>query len=388
MMFISKTNRKKFRKTLHDSGFLWAISLSLDRFGFRPFRLWPNRTITPEILSSQITAILRALGMAEEHITITAKHMMYSDLHGIDSHGCGMFMKYYRQHSTGSVTMTPRIKIVRETETTALVDGGGGLGHVPADVAMKLAIKKCRNTGVGVVTARNSGHFGAAGAYASMAARADLIGLAMTNVQQPALVPTYGVKALLGTNPIAFSAPAAGNKPFLLDMATSIVPVGKLVMAWRKGRSIPKGWALDDRGKSLKNPGIAITHRHLSPLGGTRKMGGHKGYGLAVMVEILSSLLPGDYGADTGTGHFFLALNPEQFGETTAFKKNVDVMMEGLRSSKPKSNGKPVQVAGDPEYAAAADREKNGIPLTRCVIEDIRTVCGASGAPFLLDPPK
>jgi LDH2 family malate/lactate/ureidoglycolate dehydrogenase len=385
-MFISKTNRRKVQKTLHDSGFLWTLSLSLDRLGLRLFRFWPDKRINPEILSSQITAILRSMGMEEMNIEITEKHILYSDIHGIDSHGCGMLKHYYRLHSAGSLRMNPKIEIVRETETTALIDGGGGLGHVPADIAMKLAIKKCESTGVGVVTVRNSGHFGAAGTYASMASQADLIGQAMTNVPQPALVPTFGLTSMLGTNPIAFSAPATSSKPFLLDMATTIVPVGKLIMAWRKGLLIPRGWAFNDLGKSLKQPGRVIKHRRLIPLGGTRQMGGHKGYGLAAMVEILSSRLSGNNETSNGVGHFFLALDPAEFGEIADFKKNVEEMMNSLRSSKAKRADNPVQVAGDPEYAAAADRKKNGIPLTRCVIEDIRYVCEATGARFLLDP--
>jgi LDH2 family malate/lactate/ureidoglycolate dehydrogenase len=218
-----------------------------------------------------------------------------------------------------------------------------------------------------------------------MASRVDLIGLAMTDVLQPALVPTNGLTAMLGTNPIAFSAPAKSNRPFLLDMATTVVPVGKLAMAWRRGRSIPAGWALDDHGRPIRNPRKAIASRRLSPLGNTSMLGGHKGYGLAAMVEILSSRLSGDSRLNTGIGHFFLALDPRQFGDTDSFKNNMDVMIDNLRSSKAKTPGKPVQVAGDPEYMAAADRQKNGIPLTRCVIEDIRFVCRESGVPFLLD---
>ena len=385
MTLISKQNRERFKKSYRDSGFFWTVSVGLDRIGFPAFRFWPEKRIEPAILASQVTSILRAWGMREEHILISGKHIIYSDLHGIDSHGCSMLRHYLRQLSAGSVTMTPDITIVSETDTSALIDGGGGLGHVPADFAMKLAIKKCQNTGVGVVSVRNSGHFGAAGAYASMAAQADLIGMAATDVLQPAMVPTHGLSAVLGTNPIAFSAPAENNKPFLLDMATTIVPVGKLAMAWRKGRFIPKGWALDDRGRSIKSPRKAIAQRRLSPLGETSIMGGHKGYGLAAMVEILSSRLSGDSRENTGVGHFFLALDPGQFGETASFKHNVDVMMDNLRSSKPESSGSPVQVAGDPEYEAAAERERDGIPLTRCVIEDIRAVCEASDIPFLLE---
>jgi LDH2 family malate/lactate/ureidoglycolate dehydrogenase len=232
---------------------------------------------------------------------------------------------------------------------------------------------------------RNSGHYGAAGAYAAMASRAGLMGMALTNVKTPALVPTHGSEACLGTNPIAFSAPADNNRPFLLDMATSIVPVGKVVMAKRRGRLIPRGWAQDSTGKTLRNPDKAIAQRRLAPLGSTPEMGDHKGYGLAAMVEILSSVLPGNQETD-GVGHFFLVMDPGRFGEPGAFTSGVDDMMDGLRSSTPQNPDQPVQVAGDPEYSAAERHQREGIPMTRSVLEDIRMVCRESGATFYLDP--
>src|SRR5262245_45765879 len=206
--------------TLRTSGLLWAASLVIDRAGFGILGLWPDKVVSVEALTTQVVAILRAWGMAEEHITITTEHLVYADLHGVDSHGCGMLLHYHRGLSAGSLTMTPKIEVLRESETTALLDGGGGLGHVPADAAMKLAIAKCRDVGIGAVTVRNSGHYGAAGAYASLAARSGFIGIATTNTAPPAVVPTFGVEAMLGTNPIAFAAPASHNQPFLLDMAT------------------------------------------------------------------------------------------------------------------------------------------------------------------------
>lgn len=374
----------KLKDTLRQSGFLWTASLVLDRVGIPAFRLWPDRKIMPETLSAQVTTVLREWGMTEDHIAITVRHMMYADLHGIDSHGSSMLLHYRRLLLSGSLTMTPQITTVNESETTALIDGGGGLGHVPADMAMKLAIEKCQAKGIGVVAVRNSGHYGAAGAYAALAAQSGLIGMATTNVRVPAVVPTFGVTAMLGTNPIAFAAPADRNRPFLLDMATATVPVGKLVAAWRSGRRIPAGWALNDKGKPIKNPRRAVRHRRLTPLGANHKRGSHKGYGLATMVEILSAVLPGEYG-EGGVGHFFLALDPEQFRAADAFKTDLDAMMDGLRSSRPRTTSQPVRVPGDPEYAAEAERCQDGIPVMRSVIEDIRTVCRASGVPFILD---
>ena len=384
MNFKPGSNMAKLKKTCRESGSLWAVSQVMQKSGLPIFRLWPKKNYSQETLSKQVAAILGLWGMPESHVNTAVKHIIYSDLHGIESHGCAMLRHYYRQLKNGALSMNPKVEIIRQSDTTALIDGGGGLGHIPADTAMKLAIDKCCKSGVGVVTVRNSGHFGAAGSYAAMASESDLVGVAMTNILQPALVPTYGLSPMLGTNPIAFSAPASRNRPFLLDMATSIVPVGKIVMALRKGHYIPYGWAANKRGRMIKNPGIAISNRRLTPLGGTPEMGSYKGYGLAAMVEILTSLLNDATDKKPEVGHFFMALNPEHFVDTNNFKNKMDNLIDGLRSSDAKNKKNPVQVAGDPEYRAAAERLKNGIPLTRSVIEDIRSVCVETGAPFFL----
>ena len=381
----------RIRKTVRDSGPLWAASLILDRiFPYGVLGLWPDTTVAPEALAKQVDAILRVWGMSQEHAAITVDHVLYADLHGIDSHGCSMLLHYHRGVVEGSLTMTPAITIVRESATTALVDGGGGLGHVPGDIAMKLAIAKCRDAGLAAVTVRNSGHYGAAGAYAAMAAQAGFIGVATTNTQTPAVVPTFGAEAKLGTNPIAFAAPATRNPPFVLDMATSTASLGALTMAWRKGRSIPVGWALAPNGAPVTNGRRAATLRRLTPLGSRREMGSHKGYGLAVAVEILSSVLPGRRSRDNtpagaSVGHFFLAIDPRRFRDEGGFEADLDGMIDSLHACPPLHPSQPVLVAGDPERAAYAERRRCGIPLSRSVVEDIRTVARASGVPFVLD---
>lgn len=362
---------------IFNQNFFWTLSLILDRFGIPALRFWPEITIRQEVLSKQIYAVLKAWGMKQEHIRTTVSHIIYADIHGIDSHGVGMLLHYHRLLKAGSLTMRPQITVVHEGKTTAVIDGGGGLGHMVSDMAMKMAIRKCKDTGIGAVAVRNSGHFGSAGVYATMAAESDMIGLSTTSVKIPALVPTFGSIAMLGTNPIAFATPALGNRPFLLDMATSTVPVGKIITAWRSGRKIPKGWAQSDKGKPVRNPRRAAGYRRLTPLGG------YKGYGLAAMVEILCAVLPNDYGADD-VGHFFLALDPGEFRAVDAFKKDMDTMMDGLRTSKRLNPSQPVIVPGDPEYAAEIRSREQGILLPRCVIEDIRKVCRTSDVPFML----
>lgn len=375
---------RRMLNSLRSSGPLWTASLVLDRVGLRTQGLWPDQFVSAQDLSKQIAAILRGFGMLDDHVSITTEYLMYADLHGIDSHGCAMLSQYHQAFQNGLLEKTPQIQVIRETETTGLIDGGGGLGHVPADTAMKMAIEKCRMSGTAIVVVRNSGHFGAAGAYASLAAKSGFIGMAMTNTGIPAVVPTYGADAKLGTNPVAFAAPVSHNRPFLFDMATSTVPLGKLMVAHRNGRSIPVGWALDADGMPLTNARLAVQYRRLTPLGSNPDMSSHKGYGLATMVEILTSLLSGTCSSQTEprTGHFFLALNPNLFRENGEFENDLDALMGSLRNCRPLHAEQPVLVAGDPEYAAYAERSSSGIPLSRSVIEDLRAICRSIGVPF------
>lgn len=373
-----RTGANRIVELTRTSGPLWTASLILDRVvPAGVLGLWPDVRVPADTLRQQVEAVLRAWGMPAEAAAETAGHVLYADLHGIDSHGCAMLRHYHERLAAGRLRADATVEVVRDEPATALVDGGGGLGHVPAALAMRLAIEKARASGVAAVAVRNSGHFGAAGAYAAMAADAGLIGLVTTNAAEPAVVPTFGRDPKLGTNPIALAAPAGRNRPFLLDMATSAASLGQAVVAWRKGRPIPAGWAIDPSGRPVTSGRAAARHRRMLPLGSTRTMGSHKGYGLATAVEILSSVLSGS----EAVGHFTLALDPEAF--RTGFEESLDTLLDDLRATPPVRTD-PVQVAGDPERAAAAERARGGIPLARAVVEDIRGVARAAGAEFLL----
>jgi len=305
-----------------------------------------------------------------------------------------MLVHYDRARLAGRLNVTPSIGVVRESESTALINGGSGLGHIPAHTAMTLAVAKSRATGAAAVGVRNSGHFGAAGAYADLAAAEGCLGFVTSSADLPALVPTRARKAMLGTNPIAFAAPGRRNRPLLLDMATTTVSLGKIVDAWRRGRSIPPGWAVDATGAPATGARRAYDDRLLTPLGGSPELGSHKGYGLAVMAEALSSILTGmntwrepPY-AQRAVGHFFLALDPGRFRGDDDFGAELDTMLDALRATEPLDPAEPVLVAGDPEYAAEAEREGSGVPLTRRVVEDLRALASAAGVPFVLDAPR
>ncbi len=388
----------RFRRVARESGTLWAMGRVLDRFAPVPaLRLrWKDRVVAPDRLRAQLRDILCAWGMSEERAETTAGLMLYADVRGIDSHGSGMMFSYHRLHAAGRLNPAPEIRVVRESPTTALLDGDGGLGHVPGQRAMSLAVEKCRGAGIGAVAVRNSGHFGAAGAYAAMASEAGFIGLATTSTREPFVVPTFGAESMLGTNPIAFAAPGRRNPGFLLDMATSTVALGKLTTAWRRGRRAPSGWALDPQGRSDRDPWRALSRRRLTPLGATPELGSHKGYGLGTMVEILSTVLSGDVYARTRdigregqaertAAHFFLALDPAAFREDGGFARDLDDLLDALRGTRPLDPKRPVLVAGDPERAAQSEFSASGIPMARAVFEDLRAVARASGVAFVLD---
>ena len=389
---VSAGRLATFRRVASESGALWACALACDRllpFGVQ--RLWQPVHVAPARLADQIARVLTSWGMPRDHVETTVERMMYADLRGIDSHGSSMLPFYQSLWLDGVLNPNPTITVVQQTASTALMDGGGGLGHVVAGLAMARAIDMARAGGVGVVAVRNSGHFGAAGAYAAMAAERGMIGLTTCSTPTPAVVPTFGRDPRLGTNPLSVAAPASRQPPFLLDMATSTVSRGKLLDRWRRGRGIPRGWALDADGAPVTSGHAALALRRLTPLGGTPDGGSHKGYGLATAVEILSSVLPGlgdertTDGRRARVGHFCLALDPARFGTLDGFPPRMDALIASLRDTPPVTPGQPVLVAGDPERTALAERTANGIPLTKAAFEDLRAVARASRVPFVLD---
>ena len=354
--------------------------------------------VAAAILRKQLRDIFVAWGMVDDVIDPTVEVMVETDLRGIDSHGVGMMPMYAEMRRQGRIAMQPDIKIVRETPVTALIDGGNSLGHAPSTMAMKLAIKKAKAVGLAAVTVRHSRHYGAAGAYALMAAWAGLIGLASNNAGSKAIVPTRAKEPVFGTNPIAFAAPAKKNKPFVIDMATSTVPVGKIILAVYNGRPLPEGWVVDPAGQGVENApdafdgfGRLAEGFGVTPLGSLAALSSHKGYGLAAMVEVLCSMLPGtpfigamDDKSQHQTGHFFLALDPAAFRDEGEFEDELDCMIDHLRGLPPSDPDLPVLVPGDPEDAAFAERSKHGVPMPEMLLQAMADVCRDANVEFLL----
>jgi LDH2 family malate/lactate/ureidoglycolate dehydrogenase len=352
------------------------------------------RLVSADQLRRFVLAVFERWGTPPAIADLTADLMIRTDLRGVDSHGIGMLPTYQRWFRNGFIVPKAEPRIVRDEGTTAVVDGNQAFGHYTATLAMELAIAKARAHGVGFVACHNSNHYGAAANYSMMALAHDMIGLSLTN-SGPAVVPTFGRQAMLGTNPISLAAPAAQEYPFGLDMATSTVAIGKLAVALRWGKPIPEGWALDPRGDVTTDPAVAYTTRLLTPLGATRDLGGHKGYGLAVMVDILSGVLAGAGYADVrrrstesaraDIGHFFGAIDVARFRSVEAFKADMDDLLRALKDS-PKGEGQErIWVAGEPEWECEQQRRRTGIPLAPGLLAQLRAVAEQEGLPFTLD---
>ena len=351
--------------------------------------------VTHTRLHEFIVDVLMAMKMERAPAEITAGHMVRTDLRGVDSHGIGMLPRYVEYWRAGYLQLDSEPKVVRDDGAMALFDAGKSLGHYASTLAMRKAIEKAKAYSIGIATVRNSSHFGAAANYSMLALEHDMIGLATTNTPRPAAVPTFGRQAMFGTNPLSFAAPAGRHAPFVLDMATTTVAVGKLVVASRWGKPIPEGWALDDRGRPTTDPLVALKHRLLSPLGGSRELGGHKGYGLGVMVDILSGVLNGAVYGDLfersdmkarqvhNAGHCFAAVDPSRFRPLEEFKRDMDDMLEALRSS-PRAEGQErIYVAGEPELESEQRRRKDGIPLAPVLVAECNRIARDLGAKAL-----
>jgi LDH2 family malate/lactate/ureidoglycolate dehydrogenase len=346
-------------------------------------------------LQAFIVSVLEAFKMPLRIAELTARLMVQTDLRGVDSHGIGMLPRYAEWIRGGFIVPWAEPIVVRDDMATALLDGQQGLGYYASTQAMELAIAKGRTYGIGIVAVRNSNHFGAAANYSMMALAHDMIGLATTNSSTVAMVPTFGRKAMLSTNPISVAAPAGAHSPFVLDMATTTVAIGKLSIASRWGRQIPEGWALDERGRPVTDPNAALASRLLTPLGGSRELGSHKGYGLGVLVDILSGVLSGGVYGDLffrsdmaekrqhNVGHCFAAIDIARFRPIAEYKAAMDDMLKALKES-PRAEGQErIYTAGEPEAECERRRLVEGIPLAPALVGQVNEIADSLGVPPL-----
>lgn len=339
-----------------------------------------------------MTRVLTAAGVSQEDAAIAADVLLSADMRGVSSHGIIRLFPYYsRRLRDGLINPRPQPAVLSETPSSLALDGDNGLGHPTAYRAMERCIVKASEAGAAWVTVRGSNHFGIAGYYAMQALPHDMIGLSFTNASS-LVAPTYGATAILGTNPIAVAAPAGTERPYVLDMATSIVPIGKITVYERAGLEIPYGWGVNSQGRVTTDPREVFYGGALLPLGGTDVMRGYKGYGLALLVEILAGVLAGSaFGravdADAHTqvsniGHCFAAIRVDAFRPLEDFKRDMDAMIRELKDA-PKAEGhERIYIAGEKEFEKAERSAKEGVPILTEVVNHLVRDGEEAGVPF------
>jgi len=346
--------------------------------------------VPAEVLLRFTAGVFEKLGVPPADAAAAAEALVHADLMGIDSHGVARLAThpgYVRGLQRGLIAARAELRVEHEAPATALLDGGNGLGVVVATRAMELAIAKARAAGAGFVSAANTHHFGIASHYAMMALPHDMIGIAMTNAA-PQVVPTFGRRAMLGTNPLSLAAPAGAERPFVVDVASSVVSAGKVDLVARAGGAIPDGWLVDREGVPTTDPGALRSGGALLPLGSRPELGSYKGYGLAVAVDVLCGVLSGaGYSSvldatSWRTGHFLAALRIDAFRPAAQFKAMMDEMIRGLKAAEPAPGADRVYVHGEKELSTEEERRRLGVPLHRDVVASLRDLGAELGVPF------
>lgn len=349
----------------------------------------PRVIVDWETINHFVIDAFVGVGVPREDAVICADVLLESDRRGIESHGVNRFKPIYIDRIIAGIQQpVTKFEIIRETPTTAVVDGHDGMGQVIGYKSMIMAIEKAKKYGMGMVAARNSCHYGIAGYYATMATKAGMIGITGTNAR-PSIAPTFGVEPMMGTNPLTFGMPTDEEFPFVLDCATSITQRGKIEYFERLGLPTPEGMVVGNDGlpktdsaQILKdfNTGEAA----LAPLGGIgEELAGYKGYGYAAVVEILSAALQqGNYmkmllGLENGKkvpfhlGHFFIAIDTEAFMGSDSFRKTTGDILRALRASKKAPGHDRIYTAGEKEWLVWQERKNSGVPVTEPVQKEI-----------------
>ena len=336
--------------------------------------------------------VFASYGFSDEDSRIIVDVLLRADLCGIESHGVQRLIRYHNEIKTGLVNVNAKPEIAHETPISATMDAKKSMGQLVSNTAMKLAIEKAKISGCGMVSVRNSNHYGIAGYYSNMAVEHDLMGICMTNSEAIG-VPTFGSQAMIGTNPIALAIPADPVN-FSFDAATTVVPRGKLEVYNKSGKAMPEQWALDSVGKPCADAGEVIKNiinkagGGIAPLGGIGELfGGHKGYGLGIIVDLFTALLSGGLTSNyvnvqpgvNGICHYFMAIDYGIFGSKAEIKKNVSAFLAELRNSKKAEGQDRIYTHGEKETEMAALRITGSIPVNEKTLEEIRNIAKTQG---------
>jgi LDH2 family malate/lactate/ureidoglycolate dehydrogenase len=342
----------------------------------------PGGVVEAGALRGWVADVLQRLGLRQDDALLVAETLVEADVRGVSSHGVQRLPMYAAGLRQGTIVARPEIRVVRDQGWAAVVDGGGGMGQLAAQAGMRLALERAAEAGHGAVAVRNSTHCGALAYYAMQAVPQRCIGFAVTNAGIN-MMPTGGREKLVGNNPLAYAIPTGREVPFVLDMATSVVAGGKLDVARLRGEPIPLGWALDEHGQPTADP-VAARRGALLPLGGP------KGYGLAIVLDVLSGVLAGGrFGnglGGPGSSHFFEALQIEAFTPYEDFIARMGELVDQLHACPPAEGSTGVMIPGELEHHLRARRLREGVPLEGTLLEALDTVAAEVGAPSVPRP--
>lgn len=345
-----------------------------------------SRPVDAATLSGLCAALFRAVGVPDEDAALTADVLIEANLSGMDSHGVSRMSAYLERLRQGGVAPCPRITVLNDFPAGATWDAGGSLGQVVAARAMRAAMDKARAVGVGFVSVRGNNHTGANAYYARMAAAEGFIGL-ITGNGPPMVAPWGSASPFFSTNPLSLGVPAKEERPVIIDMATSVSARGKIILAARENRSIPVGWATDKDGNDTTDPRAALE-------GVLLPFGGHKGYAIGLMVEILSGLLSGaGYGLNmnehynrhdvpVNSGNLFAAIDIAKFTPADDFREQMDAMIRAIHNGRPRPGVKEILLPGEIEARTRDERLRTGIPLSEALLSELHELCRTHG----LDP--
>ncbi len=352
--------------------------------------------IQEEKLNAFCQDAFEGFGFSPEEAGIIKDVLMMSDMYGIQSHGMQRVVRYHKGIEKGLIDIKAKPEVVFETPVSAVVEGHDAMGQLVGHFAMELAIKKAKESGIGIVSARNSNHYGIAGYYADLALKEGLIGFSCTN-SEAIMVPTFARKAMLGSNPIAFAMPAEPYN-FFFDASTTVVTRGKLEMYNKLGKELPNGWALNKDGKASQNAAEVLGNISdhvgggIMPLGGnTEQLGSHKGYGYGMLCEIFASIFSqGGTSNKCMTGgrsnicHGFMAINPAIFGNPEDVKKHFSTFLQELREAPKAEGAERIYTHGEKEAEAIEVCRKEGVPVIDKTVAELFDVCNL----LKLDPKK
>jgi L-2-hydroxycarboxylate dehydrogenase (NAD+) len=353
---------------------------------------------TADYLENFTRKVFEKMGCSPEDAKMATDVFIAAELRGYSSHGMIRIKDYFQLWQADRINVKPRVRVVHESPSTAVVDGDGAIGMIASTRSMEIAIEKAKTAGTGWVSTKNSNHYGFAGYYSMMALKHDMIGISLT-IANPLVAPTFSVTPMLGTNPISVSVPAGKYPPFVSDFSTTPIARGKLAIAAKKGEKVPLGWVQDADGAPSDDPDIITRGGSMVTLGGTAEHGSHKGYALSAIVDILSAVLSGaNFGpfcppslaylpvkeekVGEGTGHFFGAMRIDGFQKPEVFKERMDKWIETFRGATPAKGHDRVLIPGDIERENEERIRKEGIRVIEPVQKEMKEIADFLGIDF------